>query len=961
MINALKQLQKQLKGELRLDQTTLILYSTDASAYRERPLAVFIAEKDYYQDIKLLLDFCKTHNTFLIPRAAGTSLAGQVVGAGIVVDVSKNLNQILEVNAQEKWVRVQAGVVLQQLNQYLKPYNLLFGPETSTANRCCIGGMVGNNSCGLHSLVYGSARDHLLEAKVILADGKQVLLKQYSEEEFSAKAQQEDLEGKIYKYIELTYSNEDLKKEIIENFPEKEVSRRNNGYALDSLIENPNPNLAKLFAGSEGTLGFATEFKLNLVSLPPKHKAVICVHFSELKDSFTGNLIALKHSPMAVELMDNNIIEAAYRNPTQKQNTFFIEDKPKAILIIEFAEESEEKLQNKLQETIKDFKDNSTAYAFPIIYNEKISRVWELRKAGLGLLTNVAGDYKPVSVIEDTAVSPERLPSYLSEFEDILSRYNLKCVYHAHIATGELHLRPILNLKDKEDVERFYNLSKDVALLVKKHRGSLSGEHGDGRLRGEWIPLMYGERIYGLMKEMKSIWDEENVFNRGKIIDTPKMNTSLRYEGINPKNITTYYSFENQKGLLCAIEQCNGSADCRKSLQAGGKMCPTFQITNQESQTPRARANILREKLSFPTKENPFKDKEIKQILDDCLMCKACKSECPSNVDITKLKSEFLQHYYDAKGYPLSIILITYLPLIQRCFSNIPFVYNFAVRNSLTSSLIKQIVGFAPQRTLPKIEKRNFKKQIENTSPKKQIKKIYLFIDEFSVLQDSRITEIAIKLFQTLGYKIEIAPIKDSARTAISKGMVKRAKKIAKNNVDKIKHLINKENVLVGIEPSSLLSFRDEYPSLVEQDITEMNRHIYLFDEFIAKEIEENNIREEQFSDKQEKILLHGHCQQKALIGSSYMEKMLSLPKNYSVQVIPSGCCGMAGSYGYEKRNYQTSKQIADLVLTKAINQAEQTTIISAPGTSCREQIKHFTNRKALHPIEIMYNALKNK
>ena len=961
MINALKQLQKQLKGELRLDETTLILYSTDASAYRERPLAVFIVEKDYYQDIKLLLDFCKTHNTFLIPRAAGTSLAGQVVGGGIVVDVSKNLNQILEVNTQEKWVRVQAGVVLQQLNQYLKPYNLLFGPETSTANRCCIGGMVGNNSCGLHSLVYGSARDHLLEAKVILADGKQVLLKQYSEEEFSAKAQQEDLEGKIYKYIESTYSNEDLKKEIIENFPEKEVSRRNNGYALDSLIENPNPNLAKLFAGSEGTLGFATEFKLNLVSLPPKHKAVICVHFSELKDSFTGNLIALKHSPMAVELMDNNIIEAAYRNPTQKQNTFFIEDKPKAILIIEFAEESEEKLQNKLQETIKDFKDNSTAYAFPIIYNEKISRVWELRKAGLGLLTNVAGDYKPVSVIEDTAVSPERLPSYLSEFEDILSRYNLKCVYHAHIATGELHLRPILNLKDKEDVERFYNLSKDVALLVKKHRGSLSGEHGDGRLRGEWIPLMYGERIYGLMKEMKSIWDEENVFNRGKIIDTPKMNTSLRYEGINPKNITTYYSFENQKGLLCAIEQCNGSADCRKSLQAGGKMCPTFQITNQESQTPRARANILREKLSFPTKENPFADKEIKRILDDCLMCKACKSECPSNVDITKLKSEFLQHYYDAKGYPLSIILITYLPLIQRCFSNIPFVYNFAVRNSLTSSLIKQIVGFAPQRTLPKIEKRNFKKQIENTSPKKQIKKIYLFIDEFSVLQDSRITEIAIKLFQTLGYKIEIAPIKDSARTAISKGMVKRAKKIAKNNVDKIKHLINKENVLVGIEPSSLLSFRDEYPSLVEEDITEMNRHIYLFDEFIAKEIEENNIREEQFTQKAEKILLHGHCQQKALIGSGYMEKMLSLPKNYSVEVIPSGCCGMAGSYGYEKRHYEKSKQIADLHLTKAINKADKSTIISAPGTSCRDQIEHFTQRRALHPIEIMYNALKTK
>lgn len=961
MINALKQLQKQLKGELKLDETTLILYSTDASAYRQRPIAVFIPENDCIDDIKLLLDFCKKHNTFLIPRAAGTSLAGQVVGAGIVVDVSKNLNQILEVNAQEKWVRVQAGVVLQQLNQYLKQYNLLFGPETSTANRCCIAGMVGNNSCGLHSLVYGSTREHLLEANVILSDGNQVVLKQYSEQEFQNKANQNGLEGKIYRYIQNTFSSETLKQEIKANFPEKEVSRRNNGYALDFLIDSPNPNLAKLYAGSEGTLGFATEFKLNLVSLPPKHKAVICIHFSQLKDSFTGNLIALRHSPMAVELMDNNIIEAAYRNPTQKNNTFFIEGAPKAILIVEFAEESEEKLQAKLQETISDFKENSSAYAFPIIYSDKISKVWELRKAGLGLLTNVPGDYKPVSVIEDTAVAPERLPFYLEEFETLLSEYNLACVYHAHIATGELHLRPILNLKDKKDVERFYNLSKDVALLVKKHRGSLSGEHGDGRLRGEWIPLMYGERIYSLMREMKKVWDSENVFNRGKIIDTPKMNTSLRYEGIKPQNISTYYSFEQQKGFLCAIEQCNGSADCRKSSLLGGKMCPTFQVSNNESQTPRARANILREKLSFPTQENPFADKEIKKILDDCLMCKACKSECPSNVDIAKLKSEFLQHYYDAKGYPLQILMISYLPTIQRYFQHIPLVYNFFVRNKIFSSLIKTTLGFAKERDLPTIEKRNFEKQIKNSIPKNSLKKILLFIDEFSALQDSRITEIAIKLFSALGYEISIAPLKDSGRTAISKGMVKRAKKIAKNNIDKIKNLVNANCVMIGIEPSSLLSFRDEYPSLVEEDISELTSHIYLFDEFIAKEIEENNIREEQFSDKQEKILLHGHCQQKALIGSGYMEKMLSLPKNYSVQVIPSGCCGMAGSYGYEKRNYQTSKQIADLHLTKAINQAEQTTIISAPGTSCREQIKHFTNRKALHPIEIMYNALKNK
>lgn len=961
MREALKKLSTQLKGELRLDETTLILYSTDASAYRERPIAVFIPENDCYNDIKLLLDFCKAHKTFLIPRSAGTSLAGQVVGNGIVVDVSKNLNKILEVNQEEKWVRVQAGVVLQQLNNYLKPYNLFFGPETSTANRCCIAGMVGNNSCGLHSLVYGSTREHLLEANVILSDGKQVLLKQYSQEEFQTKAKQEDLEGKIYQYIQNTYSNPEIKKEIEENFPKKQVSRRNNGYALDFLTHSPNPNLAKLFAGSEGTLAFATEFKLNLVPLPPKHKAVLCVHFSELYDSFTGNLIALKHSPMAVELMDNNIIEAAYRNPTQKQNTFFIEGEPKAILIIEFAEESLEKLEEKLKETIEHFKKESSAYAFPVIYGGDISRVWELRKAGLGLLTNVAGDYKPVSVIEDTAVAPERLPAYLLEFADLLSKYNLSCVYHAHIATGELHLRPILNLKDKEDVKLFRAISQDVALLVKRHRGSLSGEHGDGRLRGEWIPLMYGERIYSLMKEMKYLWDKDSVFNKGKIIDTPPMNTSLRYENINPPKINTYYSFEKQKGFLCAIEQCNGSADCRKSAASGGKMCPTFQVTNNEWQTPRARANILRDKLSFPTKENPFADKEIKRILDDCLMCKACKSECPSNVDIAKFKSEFLQHYYDATYYPLNILLVGYLPQIQRYFKHLPLVYNWVACNKITSSLIKNLMGFSLERPLPTIEVKNFEKQIKNQNPQKEIKTIYLFIDEFSALQDSKMTETAIKLFTALGYRVEIAPIKESARTFISKGMVKKAKALAIRNVNKIKNLISENSPMIGLEPSTLLSFRDEYPSLVEEDITELNKHIYLFDEFIAKEIEKNNITKQQFTDKEQKILLHGHCQQKAIIGGEAMIKMLSLPENFTVEYIPSGCCGMAGSYGYEKRHYQTSKAIADLVLTKAINQAEKTTIISAPGTSCREQIKHFTSRIALHPIEIMYNALKTK
>ena len=960
MLKHLENLRQWLKGELKTDSISRILYSTDASAYREEPLAVFIPCEDYENDIRLLLQFCKDHNTFIIPRAAGTSLAGQVVGKGIVVDVSKNLNKIIEINEKEHWVRVQPGVVLEELNRSLKPYGLFFGPETSTANRCCIGGMVGNNSCGLHSLVYGSVREHLLEAEVILADGNKVLLKQLSKEEFENKTLQNDLEGKIYKYIASVYSKQEIRQLVADAVPDKEVTRRNNGYALDFLCDSDYPNLAKLYCGSEGTLAFATELKLNLVPLPPKHKALLCVHFSRLQDSFTGNLIALRHNPMAVELMDNNIIEAAYRNPAQRNNTFFIKDKPQAILIIEFAFDSEESLDACLNETIEDFKSEGTAYDFSIVKGEDISKVWGVRKAGLGLLTNIPGSKKPVSVIEDTAVNPQKLPSYLEEFQTILDKYKLKCVYHAHIATGELHLRPVLDLKDSSDVVLFRKISNDIALLVKKYGGSLSGEHGDGRLRGEWIPLMYGEQIYDLMKQMKNLWDENGVFNIGKIVETPPMDKFLRYENASQRQIKTYFSFNKELGLQNAAEQCNGAADCRKSQVIGGLMCPTFKQSKEEADTPRARANIIRELLSFSQEKDPLQSELIKAVLDNCLMCKACKNECPSNVDISKLKSEALQHYYDANGYNVSTLLVSYLPRLQAMASIAPFLYNWVVSCGFTSKILKNILGFAPERTLPKIHNCNFEKEIKQHSQKSFKKTIYLFIDEFSRYQDTEIAKTTIKLFSVLGYKVKKAPIKDSGRTAISKGMLKRAKQIANKNIKTLLPLIDETTPLVGIEPSATLSFRDEYPDLVNSDIRKLTQNTYLFDEFFAKEIENGNIDSSYFTKEPQHIILHGHCQQKALIGTKFMERMLSLPKNYSVDVIPSGCCGMAGSYGYERKHYDMSKKIAHSVLIPAIEKADYDTIIAAPGTSCREQISHFSKRKALHPIEVLYNAIAN-
>ena len=981
----LKQLKEGFKGDLLFDELSKIVYATDASAYREMPLGVAIPKNK--QDIKELIEFANRNKITLIPRGAGTSLAGQVVGSGLVVDISRYFKSIVELNIEEGWVRVEPGVVLDELNNSLKPYNLFFAPETSTSNRCTIGGMVGNNSCGSHSLVYGSTRDNLLESKVILSNNEEIILKELTKKEFEEKTKQNNLEGKIYKAIKECYSDKDIQQKIIDAFPDKDIQRRNNGYAIDEIFDNEvfsnesdkKFNLSKIFAGSEGTLGFGIEFKLKLMPLPPKNKALICVHFSSLEDSFEGNLIALKHKPVAIELMDNNILEAASRNIAQRKNMFFVEKAPKAILIIELAEQTQEELEKKIDAIIDNLKAENKGYAYPVVRNGDIKKVWALRKAGLGLLTNIPGSEKPVSVIEDTAVSPKKLAPYIKEFQAILSEYNLTCVYHAHIATGELHLRPILDLKKKEDVELFSLISKRVALLVKKYRGSLSGEHGDGRLRGEYIPIMYSEEVYSLMKDLKTVFDKDNIFNKGKIIDTPPMNTSLRYsqfinednkKRVDLNNIPTYYDFSEQKGLLSAVEQCNGSADCRKSTEFLDTMCPSFRATKDERFTPRARANALREYYTNPQKENPFDNEELYWILDNCLSCKGCKNECPSNVDIAKLKSEFLQHYYDVNGTPLRILLINYLSTFQRIGSAFPTLYNWAITNSSVSSIIKNILKFSPKRSLPTLNERTFRqlfkqeKQSSNNHTK-QNKKVYFFADEFTNYQDSNIGLSALKLLNSLGYEVELAPIRESGRISISKGMVKRAKRLANKNIKRLSGIITESTPLIGIEPSTILSFRDEYPSLLnpknKKNSKEVINNTFLFDEFLANEIDKGNISQNDFSTDKKKILLHGHCQQKAIIGTESMEKVLSLPKNYCVEVIPSGCCGMAGSFGYEEKHYALSQEIGSQILFPAVLNADKDIIISAPGTSCREHIKHSTHKEVLHPVEILWRARKLK
>ena len=672
-----------------------LLFSTDASAYREIPdLVVYPQSKE---DLVEIVRYANKTKTPIIPRAGGTSLAGQVVGKGVVVNISNKFNKIVEINLNEKWVRVEPGVVLDELNIALKEYGLMFGPETSTSNRCCIGGMVGNNSCGSHSLVYGSTRDHLIEVEFLLNDGSIVKFGKVSSEEFENKTNGVNLESKIYKYFKNLKSDKYLLKLIRSNYPDPVIRRRNTGYAIDLLLDVENKeegfNLCNLIAGSEGTLGIITEIKLNLVPLPPKQRVLVCAHCNQLKDAFKANLIALQHSPMAIELMDSNIIELSKSNISQNKNRFFIKGEPAAILIIELSSDNLKDLETKIFSIKNDLFNSGLVYHTSTVFGKDMSRVWELRKAGLGLLSSMSGDSKPVSVIEDTAISPEKLPHYMDDFSKMLKNYDLNCVFHAHIGTGELHLRPLLNLKIEKDRLLFRQIALETAMLVKKYKGSLSGEHGDGRLRGEFIPIMYGEDIYNLFKEIKTLFDPNNIFNPGKITNSPQMNLSLRYKpNYSHPKYNTYFDFSNEGGWLNAIEQCNGSGDCRKSYAFNGTMCPSYRATGEEKDSTRGRANILRELLSYPQIKDVFNQKEILEVLDLCISCKACKSECPSNVDMTRYKAEFLQHHYDTSHVPLRSLAVSHMANIQRIGSTIPFLYNFFAKNSFTSKIIQKII-----------------------------------------------------------------------------------------------------------------------------------------------------------------------------------------------------------------------------------------------------------------------------
>jgi len=953
---------------IHTDSLHKIAYSTDASAYREVPQGVAFPKNA--DEIRELICIARQRGTFLIPRAAGTSLAGQVVGKGIVVDISRHMNRVLEINPEERWARVEPGVIRDELNAELRPYGLFFSPETSTSNRCCIGGMAGNNSCGTHSLVYGGTRDHVLQLKGFLSDGS------FFDTDVRSSG---ELENRIYSQLDGWRNNTQIRKLIEENFPVKTLRRRSCGYAIDEAIGGDKVDLCKIICGSEGTLAFITEIKISLDPIPPKEKMVLCAHCSKLEDSFEANLVSLRHEPCAIELMDGKILELSKGNISAERNRFFVEGDPAALLISEFNGKDMDVKADALE---KELKENGLAYTCTRVYGEDVASVWALRKAGLGVLSGMKGDTKPVGVIEDTAVAPERLPAYMKDFREMLDSLGLSCVFYGHISTGELHLRPILNLKTEEGRILFRKVARKTAILVRKHKGSLSGEHGDGRLRGEFIPLMYGEECYRLMQEVKKCWDPSGVFNMNKIVDAPGMDEYLRFNVGGQYSISsqipadgTYFNWraafdecrtEGVSGvssqlhaLMCSIEQCNGAGDCRKGNSAGGVLCPAFRQSGDEFKTTRARANILRECL---TNGKGFDSPEIKEILYSCLACKGCRSECPSSVDMTRIRAEVLQQIYDRKGTPLRSFAVARMALVEKIGSHIAPVYNFFAGWKPSAAIIKKIINFAPERDIPRIYHSNFP-----ASKTPRDRKVYLFLDEFTRYNEPELALSLISLLEKLGYQVIIPRHVESGRAAISKGCLKLARKFAEKNVSALKDLVCADAPLIGIEPSCILSFRDEYPDLVPADMRSeakvLAENCLLYDEFIMREAGEGRISSGQFSRSECDIWLHGHCHQKALTGIEKTAAALRLIAGATIHVIPSGCCGMAGSFGYEAEHYRTSLEIGEMILFPAVRKAVATggrpAIIAAPGTSCRQQILDGTGVRAVHPIVILERFLK--
>jgi len=941
-------LKKRVTGEVRFDRASRLMYSTDASIYEIEPIGVVLPKS--HEDVFAAMEVTRDFKVPVLPRGGGTSLAGQTVGNAVILDMSKYLNRVLEVNTEERWARVEPGVVQEQINLHLRPMGFLFGPDTSTANRATLGGMMGNNSAGSHSIIYGKTIDHVLEMDVVFSSGEGRTLREMKLEEAALRG---GLEGRI---ADIVGAN---RAEIDRRFPK--IMRRVSGYNLDEFVRNGKFNLVKLMVGSEGTLATVHQAKVRIEPRPPA-TALCVVHFSDIVESIRASDIILPFKPAAIELIDDMIIKLGRSSLEISRLMGFIEGNPAAVLLVEFYGENEAELRSKLDEMEAALKRNKSGYAYVRAFDPaEQNNMWKVRKAGLGLLLGMKGERKPIAFVEDCAVEPSKLPEFFVRFRDVIHKYNTSAGYYGHASVGCLHIRPLINTKDARDIQVMKNMTDEIADLVVEFGGGMSGEHGDGLARSHLNEKLFGSQLYKAFRDVKSAFDPEHRMNPGKIVNAPPMTENLRYgTEYRTLGINTHYDFSREGGLATAIELCNGAGVCRKKNE--GTMCPSYMVTMEDKHSTRGRANLMREILSGKLPALEFTGEGLYDALDLCLECKGCKAECPSNVDMAKLKYEFLAHYNEANGTPLRSRMFANIHLLSQLASAWPSMANWTLTNRTLRRTLDRFVGIDARRKLPLFASQTFESWFakRNKSSGSGAKsgtsgKVVLFHDTFINYNYPDIGKAATQLLEAAGYEVRLAERKCCGRPMISKGLAESARENADFNVRQLHPFVENGYSIVGCEPSCILTFRDEYPDLVKgHQVADVAKASFLLEEFIVKEKQAGRWKLE-FKRQQVKALLHGHCHEKALIGSRYLKEALALA--YPVEEVDSGCCGMAGSFGYEKEHYDVSIAIGRRRLFPAVEKNPEA-IVVAPGISCRQQVEHATGRRPLHPAEALVKAL---
>lgn len=949
---------------IKTDILTRRLYATDASIYEEMPKGVAFPQN--LSDIRQLVYRSKNENYTITARSAGTSLAGQTTGNGVIMDVSRYMTAILSIDPENKIAHVEPGVIRDTLNREAAAFGLQFGPDTATTNRCMTGGMIGNNSCGSFSIKHKTTREHVHEIETVLSDGSTAVFKPLTHDELHAKCRLHNLEGTIYR--EILGLLKTHKNRIIENYPHPDIIRRNTGYALDRLCEmdpitpGGRPfNMAELLCGSEGTLAMTASAKLNLVPLP-KEKTLVIPQFKSLHEAMLATVEAVKWGPSAVELVDDIILDATKGNIEQRKNRFFLEGEPACILIIQFEGDSATELAKKAGDLAKKLKTMNLGYAHSTLTDHALmQRVWNLRKAGLGLLMGLGAESRSPTFVEDTAVRVEDLPAYVEEFRRILKKHDTTCVFYAHASVGELHLRPIMDLTKPEGVAKMIQMAQEVAVLVKKYRGSLSGEHGDGRARAPFIETVLGKEMMPLLRQVKEIWDPEYRFNPGKIIHAKPMDTDLRISpAYTPPRVETVFKWRPAGGFAAATEQCNGAGVCRKLAESGGTMCPSYHATRDEKDSTRGRANIFRQLFSGKQSE-AFSSPELKEALELCLSCKACKSECPANVDMAKMKAEFTHGWHLQNGITLSERFFGNPEKLYPIASFFSGIVNFMNRRKMIKKLLESILLVDSRRTLPEFApvtfekwyKKNHKNLAETAG-----KEVLLLVDIFTNYHEPEVAIAAYKVLRALNYRVIVPGIWPVGRPQLSKGLLDDAAAICNQNINRLSPFAEQGIPIVGLEPSEILTLRDEYLDLCEEanlpKAQAIAGHTFLWEEFISTELAASAPLDVGLGNT---VYIHGHCHTKALVGN---EPLAAVYKQlgFNPVVLETGCCGMAGSFGYHKDKYDVSMKVGEQTLFPALRNLPEDAIVCAPGFSCRHQVTDGLNLKTKHPAQIIADYL---